>query len=319
MQALAEKAVWRWPLRVRSLALAAHRENAVFKLEAEEGIFALRLHRAGYRTADEMVSELRMMAMLESRRISVPRPLAGHDRQFLQTVDGTHVSVLSWLAGKPLGATGEPLALVDRCGTFHALGQLIANMHKAFDGWRKPAGFTRPRLDVHGLVGDDPVWGRFWENPMLTEKQRDMLVATRDRLRHVLAKNRFDQGLIHADLVSENLLVGDNGISVIDFDDSGFGYRLQDLATALVKHQSEPDYPALRSALLDGYSARGRIETSDIELFLLIRHLSYVGWIVPRMTGDALKGRSERFITEALQRAEVFLARINVEPLPPCR
>lgn len=316
MLANAKKAAHRWPLRVRSLTLAAHRENAVFRLEADEGVFALRLHRSGYRTSNEMVSELRMMAMLESRGISVPRPLAGNDRQFLQTVDDTQVSVLSWLDGQALGETGEPLLLDDRTGTFRALGQLIAKMHKAFDGWKRPPGFARPRLDMQGLVGDNPVWGRFWENPMLRAKQRDILVAARDKLRLLLADARFDQGLIHADCVSENLLVDDNGISIIDFDDSGFGFRLQDIATALVKHQNEPDYEDLKSALLEGYASHAKLEEGDIDLFLLVRHLSYVGWIVPRMNDDAAKKKSEHFITDAVKRSEAFL-KSETHSFPP--
>jgi Ser/Thr protein kinase RdoA (MazF antagonist) len=307
MLAQAKKAAHRWPLRVRSLTLAAQRENTVFMLEADEGFFALRLHRPGYRTTAEMTSELRMMAMLESRGISVPRPLAGNDRQFLQTVDDAQVSVLSWLDGEPLGTTGEPLVLVDRPGTFRALGELIANMHKAFDSWKKPPGFARPRLDMQGLVGDNPAWGRFWENPMLRTKQRDILVAARDKLRIVLADARFEQGLIHADCVSENLLVSDKGLSIIDFDDSGVGFRLQDIATALVKHQNEPDYEDLKSALLEGYAARTKLENDDIELFLFVRYLSYVGWIVPRMIDENGKKRSEHYITDAVRRSEVFL------------
>ena len=45
MQALAEAAVAKWPLRPLRIELAAQRENAVFRVDAEEGVFALRLHR----------------------------------------------------------------------------------------------------------------------------------------------------------------------------------------------------------------------------------------------------------------------------------
>lgn len=68
----AEQAAQLWPLTVNTLGLAAHRENAVFKLEAEEGTFALRLHRTGYRDFAELEAELAFMAMLASTGIAVP-------------------------------------------------------------------------------------------------------------------------------------------------------------------------------------------------------------------------------------------------------
>jgi Ser/Thr protein kinase RdoA (MazF antagonist) len=309
MQALAEKAADCWPLNVKSITLAAHRENAVFKVEADQGVFALRLHRPGYRLTDELNSELLMMAMLEREGIAVPRPLKARDGAFLNLVNDTQVSVLSWLQGRPLGLTGTPLALEDRQGTFFRLGEVLADMHNAFDIWDRPPGFVRPRWDADGLMGDNPTWGRFWENPLLTPSQIQLLLRVRDRLRHVLHGGGFDHGLIHADLVSENILVNGSQPVLIDFDDSGFGFRLQDLATALVKHQEEADYVDLRAALLSGYRKRAEISVDDITLFLLIRHLSYVGWIAPRMIDAATRIRAEGFIAQAVSRSEQFLAR----------
>jgi Ser/Thr protein kinase RdoA (MazF antagonist) len=307
MQALAEKAVRSWPLRVNSIALAAHRENAVFKVDAVEGSFALRLHRPGYRLTSELISELHMMAMLEGHDIAVPRPLKATIGSYLQEIDGTQISVLSWLSGRPLGRTGEPLALKDRFGTFYRLGEVLAEMHGAFDAWQAPQRFTRPRWDADGLMGDHPTWGRFWDNPMLTAEEKKLLIQTRMFVQGRLARHAFDFGLIHADLVSENLLVDDAAVALIDFDDSGFGFRLQDLATALVKHQQEPDYVDLRRALLDGYSKRQTVNVEDVDLFLLIRHLSYVGWIADRMTDEKSRERSRLFIDQATQSSQRFL------------
>jgi Ser/Thr protein kinase RdoA (MazF antagonist) len=309
MQALADLAVRSWPLNVRTVTLAAHRENAVYRVEADEGAFALRLHRPGYRLAEELTSELQMMAMLEQEGIAVPRPLKARDGAFLNLVNDTQVSVLSWLQGRPLGLTGHPLVLDHRQGTFFRLGAALADMHAAFDGWQRPPGFTRPRWDADGLMGDNPTWGRFWENPLLTQEQVQLFLAVRDRLRRILNDGDFDHGLIHADLVSENILVDGVQPVLIDFDDSGFGFRLQDLATALVKHQDEHDYAELRAALLSGYRKRADITGEDVTLFLLIRHLSYVGWIAPRMVDAATQKRAEGFIVQAVIHAQQFLAR----------
>jgi Ser/Thr protein kinase RdoA (MazF antagonist) len=305
---LANEAVGFWPLKVKTLALAAHRENAVYRVEAEEGVFALRLHRHGYRSDSELESELQMMAMLERKCVRVPQPVQTHAGGWLAHLKGTQVSLLRWMKGKPLGETGVPLVLDNRLATFRSMGHLIAQMHDAFDQWRLPEGFVRQRWDVEGLFGEQPQWGRFWDNPLLLEDQKTKLLVVRERLQNLFAQRTFDMGLIHADMVSENILVDGDQLTVIDFDDSGFGFRLQDLATALVKHQAEPDFAELRAALVAGYRETRSVEESDIDLFLFIRHLTYLGWIVPRMENAGGEMRARSLVAQAMSRAEAFLS-----------
>ncbi len=60
-------------------------------------------------------------------------------------------------------------------------------------------------------------------------------------------------GLIHADLVPENLLVDGDRVRVIDFDDAGFGWHLFELATSLYFISGDEGYPTARAALIRGY------------------------------------------------------------------
>jgi Ser/Thr protein kinase RdoA (MazF antagonist) len=307
MLALAQKAIVKWPVTVLSLSLVAHRENAVFRVTADEGEFALRLHRKGYRTDAELQSELHVMAALAEAGIGVPKPVASRKGSQVEQQDQTQVSLLTWLSGRPLGATGVPLDLPDRFGTFERLGHLIATMHTTMDGWPQTQGFTRQAWGLDGLLVEQPQWGRFWGNPFLQPEEKTLLGLVRDKLRKDLASRPFDMGLIHADLVSENILLDGDSLRIIDFDDSGWGYRLQDIATALVKHEAEPDFIELKQALFAGYRASRALNTKDVETFLLLRHLSYVGWIVPRMADEVGQKRCARFIANAVARARDYL------------
>ncbi len=308
MQELAEAAIARWCVKLQHLSLAAHRENAVFRVDAEEGVFALRLHRRHYRSDAELESEMQFMAALQAKGIAVPRPVLSNTANIVEHISGTQVSLLTWLPGRPLGTTSVALDIPERLSTFERFGQLIANMHNAADQWEQPQGFTRQAWDVDGLLGETPQWGRFWDNPHLDRRQHKILCETRARLRLTLSSHNFDTGLIHADLVSENILIHGTDLQVIDFDDSGFGFRLQDLATALVKHEAEPDFEKLKRALVAGYESVRPCHARDIELYLLIRHLSYVGWIVPRMSGDEGIKRCHHFIANAIRKAERYLS-----------
>ena len=309
MEDLAHQAAGLWSFAPGQITLAARRENIVWRAEDGRGVFALRLHRPGYRTADELRSELQWMAALVDAGLTVPRPLPSCAGHLVEAVGDTLVDLLSWLPGRPVGQQGA-LDVADRAGFCRDLGALLARLHAASDGWVPPAGFTRPVWDRAGLLGDAPVWGRFWDNPGLRTDQRATLLAARARAEAHLARIEGGQdfGLIHADALSENILIHEGRLSLIDFDDGGWGFRDFDLATFLMRFIGAPDYPALRAALLAGYAIRRVVEPETLDLFILLRALTYPGWIIPRMAEPGGAERSARAIRTALPLAEAYLA-----------
>jgi Ser/Thr protein kinase RdoA (MazF antagonist) len=116
------------------------------------------------------------------------------------------------------------------------VGDLVARFHDATDALTLPDWFTRPRWDVAGLTGETPFWGRFWDHPALEPDERETLLAARAHVAGTLATRGGDFGLIHADVLRENVLFAASGPHLIDFDDAGFGFRAFDLG-----HCAEPD------------------------------------------------------------------------------
>lgn len=278
---LAETAARHWGGQV--IRLIRDRENHVFEMGTPQGRAALRLHRAGYQAPEAIRSELWWCAELARAGLPVPAALPTADGALLIALpDGRHASAIRWLNGEALGEAAAPFTrpLTQVLDLYHALGALLARVHRATDALILPEGFTRPRWDREGLVGDTPLWGRFWEHPAATRDQRATLIRARDALRERLTG---DIGLIHADVLRENVLVNDGSLSLIDFDDSGFGYRLYDLGTALVQTVLHPEHPALRESLMQGY---GATDPDLVEAFVLARTLASVGWTMPRLAPD---------------------------------
>ena len=118
---------------------------------------------------------------------------------------------------------------------------------------------------------------------------------------------RLDHGLIHADLVRENVLVCDNRMGLLDFDDGGWGFRPFDLATTLLKFRDAPEYPRLKDALLRGYLDVRAMDLRTLDLFLALRAVTYVGWFVPRLQEAEARERSERYVAMACHRCEEYL------------
>ena len=306
-EAVAKAAARLWGLPEHRVQLAARRENSVYHVDHDAG-YALRLHREGYRSDAQLVSELRWMAALEAQGMQVPRPIPSRSGLLVERVEGVQVDVLTWLPGQMLGKQGALDGVRDRGALVHQLGGLLAQLHDISDAWVPDAGFTRPRWDAAGLVGDQPLWDRFWLHPDLTASETALFLAARDQARLDLAALQApDFGLIHADAITENLMLHEGRLSLIDFDDGGFGYRDFDVATFLFRQIAAPDYVELRTALLDGYSPRRHIDAQSLDLFLMLRSLTYPGWIIARLHEPGGAERSVRAIAQALPLAWAYL------------
>jgi Ser/Thr protein kinase RdoA (MazF antagonist) len=239
----------------------------------------------------------------------VPEPVATGGGALTAVAQGHVVDVLSWLPGAPLGRAGELQGVADRAGFCFELGRIMARMHEISDGWARPDGFSRPAWDRAGLLGEAPLWGRFWDHQGLSGAERDLLLQVREAANGVLAgiEGGSDFGLIHADLLSENMLFDSGRISLIDFDDGGWGFRDFELATFLLRYGEAPDYADLRAALVEGYGARRAVKAEELDLFILLRALTYPGWIMARLKEPGAGERSARAIATAVAQARGWL------------
>lgn len=286
IETLAQEAAQHWG--GHSPRLIRNRENAVFEIALPGGRAALRLHRMGYQSDMSIWSELWWCAALAAKGVAVPAALPSMAGDLLVTLsNGRKASVIDWVDGEPLGIAGEPFSqpLADVLDRHHALGRLIADVHAATARLTLPDSFTRPRWDIPGLVGDTAFWGRFWDHAGASPVQRATLLRARDFLRDRLEAHAATAPIVpvHADVLRENILVNDRSLSLIDFDDSGWGFALYDLGTVLSQNLYEPDYPQIRESLMAGYGTKDR---QMVEVFTLARTCASVGWTMPRLAPD---------------------------------
>ncbi len=99
MNATVKKALGLWGMIGADFTLVAARENAVYRVDTPTGPVAMRLHRKGYRTDDELRSELLWMKAVADGGITVPEPIPSVQGQVLAHVDDIQVDVLTWLTG----------------------------------------------------------------------------------------------------------------------------------------------------------------------------------------------------------------------------
>lgn len=307
-----EKALALWGMQKAQCRFVAGRENRVYRVTHGAATYALRFKRPGYHSVEELASELDWLVEMDRAGLNVPLPQVSQKGGLLESVDGRYVDLVSWLDGKPIGSSRAPLEIENPVDIFEALGAEMARFHLACDAWERPATFTRCVWDMDGLLGDTPRWGRFWDNPTLDVATKSLLQEFRSQARRDLNALTLDTGLIHADIVRENVLLDGDRLSLIDFDDGGFGFRLFDIATTLLKNRDEPQYPALKAALMRGYLDLRNLDMDALDLFIALRATTYVGWIVPRMKEPGAIERNVRFIKDARKLCEAYLTQSKV-------
>jgi Ser/Thr protein kinase RdoA (MazF antagonist) len=299
MAVLASAALFHWGLEGSELSLIKYRENGVFKVRTQEGIqYALRIHRYGYHSDDELRSELQWMSALDEFGIAVPHLLPTLDGSLFALVSAAQVpeprqvDLFAWVDGEPLGSVEEGMGdQVTMANSYHTIGGLAARLHNQASAWTPPANFTRHAWNVEGLVGDQPFWSPFWELESLTEEERALLLEARERVRvdltayGQLPESAACYSMIHADFVTENIMVDGDCVRLIDFDDAGFGWHLFELATALYFEMGEAHYETAYTALIAGYRENRALSDAQLDyfpLFLLVRSFTYLGWVHTR-------------------------------------
>jgi Ser/Thr protein kinase RdoA (MazF antagonist) len=285
----------RWPLQCASIQPIKVRENAVYAVHLRDGgKVVLRIHRCGYHSDEALQSERTWMQALEDHGIEVPRHVLSNtgrsfERSHIEGFEGERqVDVFHWIAGQQLGSVEHGVAAVGVADAYHEVGSLAARLHNQSSAWNAPSGFLRHAWDAEGLVGERPFWGRFWDLAALTDPQRALFVELRRSLWRDLnefgtAPDRY--GLIHADLVPENILVDGDCLQVIDFDDAGYGWHLFEIATSLYFIRRDSIYWQARDAVIEGYRQHRTLSDDHLALlpmFLAARGTTYLGWVHTR-------------------------------------
>jgi Ser/Thr protein kinase RdoA (MazF antagonist) len=288
-----------YPLpEVISVNLSNLSENAVFKLEAEDGRnWALRIHRDGYHSKTAIESELAwLMDLRKAGVVITPRPVKNNFGELVRTIAHhsmpwqRHVVLFEWEQGfEPQWGDGLE-------ATFEQLGEIAARMHLHVKQWQRPDWFTRHIWDFETSLGDEkPHWGR-WRDGMGVDEEKAKLFA---RAVEVIGK-RLDAygkgperfGLIHGDLRLANLLVDGGTVKVIDFDDCGFGWYMYDAAATVSFYEHEPQVPALIECWKEGYrrvAGLPKADEAEIPTFVMLRRLLLVAWIGSHRETDLAK------------------------------
>jgi Ser/Thr protein kinase RdoA (MazF antagonist) len=278
LEAFSLEILSRYPINVKSAVSINYEYNATLKVETTDGqLFALRINTNSPRTPENLRAEIAFVRFLaEDGRVKVPHPLENNDGDFYTSIlhepSGRtfHCVLYSWILGTELEDEPTDAQLI-------ALGAAMATMHLAAQDFELPEGSTLPTFD-------DPLW---WTEDFLLSEKSVLDAEAKELIAKALfaiksgVSNFYDKAtplLIHADMHGGNVLWHEESLSVIDFDDCGFGLPIQDFATALYYF----DTPEQDAAFKLGYASIARVpecSEKDMKMLFLQRRIVLLNYL----------------------------------------
>jgi len=274
-------------IQANEITNANHGFNSTFKVVAQGNSYALRINLGSSKSANEILAEMQWLEALDGE-VSAPRPVKTtsgelYTSAFFPPLNQNFNAVMfHWLEGEEVGdkPTKEQL---------FAIGQAMAKLQV----FAKDLTFTTPAflpkinnslLQAKDLLRpnqpkqiDDELYGLLMKALEISDAVLERLSETTPLL------------AIHADLHAGNIIQGDKGISVIDFDDAGMGLPIQDLsinALYLREDKEREKYVA------EGYASIAelpKVSEEDFEVLVMARALCLTNAILDMTSAEIVE------------------------------
>lgn len=278
-------AVDRWGMGNDSkISLLTVSENATFMACDDSNRIIIRVHANGYHSYDEIQSELSwIMALKEDNVLNTPAPIKTTAGEIITKVsigDIEHLVVaFEFIEGQ------EPKVNKGLSFWFEELGAITAKLHQHSKSWERPSGFIRKHWSVDNSIGSNGYWGD-WRKTTNVDKDGAKIISQAvdiiEKRLNLYGKDSNKYGLVHADLRLANLLIDQDSMSVIDFDDCGFAWYSYDFAAAISFHELDPGVPELKRSWLKGYRSVADFSEEDeneIHTFIMLRRIMLTAWL----------------------------------------
>ena len=285
LRPLAETALREYDLDVRRISFVGGFTNVIFRVDADQGTFALRIDYMQDHTDVNVAVELEWLAALTAETdIDVARVLPARDGGPFVYAGAPGVPaerrcvLFEWIPGKPLADGASP-------ERFHQLGVLSAQLrlHGArFKPKHRPMAWDRVfywNEEFDPVVYDRPEHAHHFTGRRMGVMEEALEVAGQ-------AFHRLDQDalqVLHGDLHPWNVHVKGRRMIALDFEDVMWAHPVQDVAITLFYGRDDPQYGEQRAAFAEGYSAIAPWPESypgEIEHFMAARTLMFVNLVL---------------------------------------
>lgn len=255
-----------------------------YSVSAHDGHYFLKVYRAGRRQMLDVLEEVRLLNHLLHHGVSVVRPVARSDGEFVNSLtapEGTRYAVLfEAVIGDAEGSDEHR----------RAFGAMVGKMHSAADSMALP--YRRENLDMEFLIESNLAA----IEPLMEGRPEDFRLIARvgeevtGSITGLLPQTKPEYGVCHGDLHGGDAFYSEVGdATLLDFDSSGCGWRAVDIGVYLCDSwmDTSVDAEAMRqrklSTFLEGYTTVRRLSDNELAVVQLtpaVRHIYLMGLVL---------------------------------------
>jgi Ser/Thr protein kinase RdoA (MazF antagonist) len=270
----------------RSFPLRSY-NNQVYRVERADGqCFSLRICGFLNMKRSSMEDEMQWLAFVAQHNPRLaPRPIANANGELITVTpapEGERLSCLfAWIEGRELRGAVQPTHM-------HQIGCSTAALHNiarqfpfpdASSDFRCSYRYDQALMHSHHSWIDKHRTVIGAENAALLQRAIDYVSAAMDRM----GSTPTNYGMIHADLHLGNILVQEDEIMIMDFEQLGRGHFLYDLAVVRNELRKEDAaFAPLWHSFVTGYQAVADLpfaEIAELNPFLVAIQLNDLDWI----------------------------------------
>lgn len=302
MRTLAWRALESWPITVRRLRLVGGFTNVIYRVDADEGTFALRVDLFQDHSAEDNELEMSWLTALRNTDIDAVRPVDASDGSTVVVAsaegvpDARRCVLFEWVPGRPLADHPDVEG-------YHRLGRLSARLHEhgaSVQLPHRPMAWDRvfywPETFDPIVIFDETNAGLFIGN------RREVLDRSIARVERAFAALSAQQ-VVHGDLHPWNVHRFRQRLIAFDFEDVMWAAPIQDIAISLYYLEGNEGYGDLCEAFREGYeriTPWPATTPHQLEHFKAARRISFLNLVInlgdPAGFWDASFPRLERYL-----------------------
>ena len=284
VRVLARETLKQYPINVSRFDLVGYYTNIIYRVYDQNGDeYALRIARPGWRDIEAANSEaLWLEALARDTEISVPKivPTKTGKPVAIGQVGGVpearHAVLMTWQPGQLLG---QSLTIEN----LEKMGHLFGQLHQHGSTWQPPQGFSQRQFNRF-LSRGEPDLTLADESLSAYAPNTEAVLRQMHEMVNQAYADLAQDGLcvIHCDLWHDNIKRNNGVLYPFDFEDTIWGYRLHDIAMAMLDLYEEVDmgdYERLLAAFRQGYEVYLPWPVGDIALLQIGRILWRLNFI----------------------------------------
>lgn len=308
LRALARSALEAFPITPLRLRLVGGFTNVIYRVDTEEGPYALRVDLHQDHSDEDVAIELAWLDALGAEtELDVAHPVRAVDGRSQVYAEGDGVPgarrcvLFEWIPGRPLAERPTEAG-------YERLGRLSASLHRHGAGYltaNRPMKWDRVFYwpeDVDPVVIYSPKMAHHFINGREEILERSIRLTDR-------ALERLDPAsaqVVHGDLHPWNVHMVRNRVFALDFEDVMWAHPAQDIAITLFYLRDHPGYADLTAAFESGYRSIQEWPVAyegEIEHFMAARTIMFINYVAN------IQDDPTEFYSTAFPRLERFLAR----------